>query len=62
MPKKVNDIFLDKLKFKKMLEAYERASKGKKKWKEIINYEIDLANNITQTLKQLYNGTYKVYL
>ena len=54
MPKRVNNIFYDKLKFKKMLEAYERAAKGKKNCKEVIRYEMDLANNITQTLKQLY--------
>ena len=60
MSKRVNNIFYNKLKFKNMLEAYERAAYGKKKCKEVINYEIDLANNITQTLKQLYYGTYQV--
>lgn len=60
MSKRVNNIFFDKLKFKNMIAAYEKTSQGKKKYKEIINYEMDLANNITQTLKQLYNGTYQV--
>lgn len=60
MSKRVNNIFYDKLKFKNMLEAYERAAKGKKDCKEVINYEMDLANNITQTLKELYYGRYQV--
>ena len=60
MPKRVNNVFNDKLKFKNMMEAYERAAKGKKNCKEVIRYEMDLANNITQTLKQLYYGTYQV--
>ncbi len=62
MPKSMNNIFYDKLKFSKMLNAYERAAKNKHKCKEIITYEFDLANNITTTLKQLYAGVYKVGL
>lgn len=60
MPKSVNNIFYEKLKFSKMLEAYERASKNKHKCREVILYELDLANNIIKTLKSLYNGNYKV--
>ncbi len=60
MPKSVNNIFYNKLKFSKMLDAYERASKNKHKCKEVITYELDLANNLTTTLKQLYSGTYRV--
>ena len=62
MPKSVNNIFYNKLKFSKMLDAYERASKNKHKCKEVIMYELDLANNLIVTLKQLYSGTYKVGL
>lgn len=43
-----------------MLKAYERAAKNKHKCKEVITYELDLANNIITTLKQLYVGVYKV--
>ena len=53
MPKRVNNIFDDNLKFKYMYEAYERASEGKRECKEVILYEMDLANNITTTLKEL---------
>lgn len=43
-----------------MFAAYERAAKGKKKNKEVITYELDLAQNITNTLKELYAGKYQV--
>lgn len=59
MPKRVDNIFLPKLKFKNMLEAYERASKNKHYNKEVVIYELDLASNIIKTLKQLYDGTYR---
>ena len=60
MPKRVNNIFYEKLKFKNMLSAYVRASKGKKDNKEVIKYEMDLACNIIQVLKQIYSRSYKV--
>ena len=43
-----------------MYEAYKRAAKNKHKCKEVIIYELDLANNILKSLKQLYSGTYKI--
>ena len=43
-----------------MLEAYERSCKHKTTHQEVIKYQIDLANNLLITLKQLYNGTYQV--
>ena len=58
MPKRVNNIFDKSLKFKKMLEAYDRAAKNKGRYKEIINFSLDLANNITNILKELYYGKY----
>lgn len=60
MPKRVNNIFHQKLKFKYMLEAYERAADGKHNNKEVILYKMDLANNITTTLKELLKNNYKV--
>lgn len=60
MPKSLNNIFYDKLKFKYMYEAYIRAAKNKHKCKEVIIYELDLAENILKALKQLYSGTYVV--
>lgn len=60
MSKAVNNIFYEKLKFKNMFSAYERAAKGKRDCKEIINYELDLANNLLKTLKDLYYNKYRV--
>ena len=51
MSKRLDDIFVPNLKFKYMYDAYLRSSKSKHQNKEIILYEMDLANNITQTLK-----------
>lgn len=60
MSKRLNNIFYSKLKFKNMLEAFERASKGKYKNKEVIVFEMDLANQLLNILKSLYNKTYKI--
>lgn len=59
MPKRLNGIFDEKLKFQLMLEAFYRAAKGKRENKEVILYEMDLANNITNLLKDVYLGRYK---
>lgn len=59
MPKRVNNIFLPKLKFKNMLEAYERASEGKHYNKEVVVYELDLASNLIKVLKELYYKKYE---
>ncbi len=59
MPKRVNNIFYSKLKFKNMLEAYERSAEEKHYNKEVILYEMDLASNIVKVLKELYSGQYR---
>lgn len=59
MPKRINNFFRDKIKFSKMLQAYNRASKSKHYNKEVILFELDLANNITSILKEIYSGTYQ---
>ncbi len=59
MPKRIDNIFYPKLKFKNMLEAYKRASDKKHYNKEVIIYEMDLASNLVKVLKELYSGTYK---
>ena len=60
MSKRINNIFEEKLKFNKMLEAYKRAAKGKKENKEVILFEMDLANNTIQILKEIYENKYIV--
>ena len=60
MPKRLDNIFYEKLKFKNMLEAYERSCKKKRKHTEVIKYQLDAASNIITVLKQLYSGEYQV--
>ena len=59
MPKTINNVFIKKLTFEKMIEAHYRAVKGKRNKKEIINYEIDLETNITNLIENIKNNTYK---
>ncbi len=60
MPKRVNNIFKDKIKFNKMYEAYVRAARGKRENKEVILFELNLAQNLTDILKDIYEKKYKV--
>lgn len=59
MPKRVNNIFYQKLKFELMLEAFYRAAKGKRENKEVILFEMNLAGNIISLLKDVYLENYK---
>ncbi len=60
MPKRIDNIFDQSLKFKYMYEAFDRTSECKRYNKEVILYKMNLANNITNTLKALLNNTYKI--
>lgn len=60
MPKRVNNIFDEKLKFSNMLEAYERSRDKKRNRKEVIVFELDSVSNIMKILKALKAGTYQV--
>ena len=60
MPKRVDNIFIQKIKFKNMYAAYERAARLKHQNKEVILFEMDLASNLYQLLKDVYTGNYKV--
>ena len=60
MPKRVNNIFKKKIKLRNMLQAYERAAKGKKDNKEVILFEMNLGSNILEILEDIYNGRYKM--
>ena len=44
MSVRINNIYEDKIKFKNIYYAYKRACKGKKQNKEVILFELDLAN------------------
>lgn len=60
MPKKIKNEFYEKLTFKKMLEAHERAKKHKSYKNEVIKFEFGLENNITNLIVSLKNGTYRL--
>lgn len=59
MPKTIKNCFDDKLTFQKLLEAHERASKGKKNKKEVILFEMDLETNIIKILNDIKNNKFK---
>lgn len=58
MSVRINNIYEDKIKFKNIYYAYKRACKGKKQNKEVILFELDLANNLLSILQDLYNDKY----
>ena len=59
MPKRVNDIFIPAITFRKLLEAHNKTKKGKRFKKQVIEFEMDMESNIIQIEKELLNGTYK---
>ena len=59
MPKRINHIFQEKVKFNNIYKAYRRAAAGKHLNKEVILYELDLATNLVNLLKEIYLGAYK---
>ena len=62
MPKKIKNCFIKNLTFQKLLEAHYRAKRQKKEKKEIILFELNLENNITNILNSIKNGTYNKVL
>ena len=60
MPKRVNDIFIPAITFRKLLEAHNKTKKGKRFKKQVIEFEMDMESNIIQIEKELLNGTYKL--
>ena len=60
MPKRVNNIFDEKLTFSNMLDAYERSKEKKRNRKEVIVFDLNAASNIMEILRTLKNGTYRV--
>ena len=60
MPRKINNIFYDKLNFINMFRAYERASAGKRKRRDVIAYSIDLETNLMNIVNSIKNNKYKI--
>lgn len=58
MPKKIKNCFYKKLTFEKLIEAHQRARKGKTYANEVIKFEINLENNIINLLNQIKTNKY----
>lgn len=60
MPKKIKNVFYQSLTFEKLMQAHKRARKHKAFKKEVIWFEINLENNITNLLNNIKHKTYKL--
>lgn len=60
MPKKIKNCFYEKLTFEKMLAAHQRAKKFKTNRKEVIEFELNLENNIVNLLNSIKNNKYSL--
>ena len=67
MPKKIKNCFYEKLTFDNMIKAHLRARKNKTYKNEVIQFEINLENNIVNLInnikaKTYYLGNYKIFI
>lgn len=60
MPKKIKCNFDEYITFPKFLSAYKRAKLQKTYKKEVIEFEINLENNLTNLMRKIQNGTYRL--
>lgn len=60
MPKTIRNQFDKCLTFEKLLEAHQRAKKGKACKKEVILFEMDLETNLMNLYNKLKKGTYQI--
>ena len=60
MPQKIRNCFYKNLTFEKLLYAHYRAKKHKIYKKEVINFELNLENNLTNLLNSIKNRTYRL--
>ena len=58
MPKKIKNCFYKNLTFQKLMEAHKRARVHKAYKSEIITFEFNLENNITNLLNNIKNKKY----
>ena len=58
MYKKIKNLFDEKLTFEKMIQAHYRARNHKTYKPEVINFELNLENNIINLVNNLKNKTY----
>lgn len=60
MPKKIKNCFYDNLTFEKLLEAHTRARKHKTYKNEVIQFELNLENNIINLLNKIRSNQYRL--
>lgn len=60
MPKKIKNCFYKNPTFEKLLEAHLRAKQHKSYKPEVIKFELNLENNITNLLNNIKNNKYRV--
>lgn len=58
MPKRVNNIYLKNITFSKLLGAHYKCRKNKRFKKQVIEFEMNLENNLLKIGRELLNGTY----
>ena len=59
MPKRVNNIYVENITFSKLLEAHNKCKKHKRLKKQVIEFEMNLENNLLKIGRELLNGTYE---
>ena len=60
MPKKIKNCFYKNLTFQKLMEAHKRARVHKAYKSEIITFEFNLENNITNLLNNIKNKSIEI--
>ena len=59
MPKRVNNIYLENISFAKLLEAHNKCKKHKRFKKQVIEFEMNLENNILKIGRELKKEIYE---
>lgn len=60
MPKTIKNVFYQSLTFEKMMAAHKRARKHKAYKNEVIKFEFNLENNITNLINEIKNKKYHI--
>ena len=60
MPHTIKNCFYQKLTFQNLLQAHLRARKQKTSKTEVIQFEMNLENNLINLLHQMQKGTYHI--
>ena len=60
MPKTLRNVYFKNLTFEKLIQAHERAIKGKRNKKDMILFVRDLETNVSKLMDELITGEYKL--